>query len=491
MSTVQPIWRDRLVAIMAGIFAVIVGYQVANGFIIIPLLVSGVALLLILSRLHHTPLQLSIVVALLAGYFVGNRGFAQLMPIPSIPILPGEVGLAMLLGIQILHRATSQASFRRLGALDWVIGIWVLFGSIRLGFDIRQHGLLAVRDFATVYYAAFFFVACNLSAQRTDSLRVLLGTLRVSTMILFPLYLLFLENQDLFLNGLSFRGVPLIYFKDDLVGAYFAIGAVLHYFRFEEARTKRNLVFSMLLVGGVFLTNNRAAALGLFVALGWMTLSGRWRFGAWLGGCGILAAVTMVALAESRFQTWRDTPLLEVYERVVSVFDPTGQGSYMGDATAHKGDNNLFRTVWWGITINETWDENPVLGLGFGYDLAKNFVRDYYADAPDDFTARSPHSILITVFARMGLLGFLAFSTIIGLTIRQSYRLRHSNSPAFAMICGAWVLLVSSCFGVVMEGPMGAIPFWVMLGLAVGATPPTLAEESSPPDAESSPEGTK
>jgi hypothetical protein len=26
--------------------------------------------------------------------------------------------------------------------------------------------------------------------------------------------------------------------------------------------------------------------------------------------------------------------------------------------------------------------------------------------------------------------------------------------------------MVSACLGVVLEGPMGAIPFWIMLGLA-------------------------
>jgi hypothetical protein len=31
--------------------------------------------------------------------------------------------------------------------------------------------------------------------------------------------------------------------------------------------------------------------------------------------------------------------------------------------------------------------------------------------------------------------------------------------------CGLWIILVSATFGVVLEGPMGAVPFWIMLGL--------------------------
>jgi hypothetical protein len=32
--------------------------------------------------------------------------------------------------------------------------------------------------------------------------------------------------------------------------------------------------------------------------------------------------------------------------------------------------------------------------------------------------------------------------------------------------CAAWVLLICAAFGVVLEGPMGAVVFWTILGLA-------------------------
>ena len=53
-----------------------------------------------------------------------------------------------------------------------------------------------------------------------------------------------------------------------------------------------------------------------------------------------------------------------------------------------KGDNNRFRSVWWRTVVAETLAENPAFGLGFGHDLARNFLREFNPEMADDFTAR-------------------------------------------------------------------------------------------------------
>jgi hypothetical protein len=46
-----------------------------------------------------------------------------------------------------------------------------------------------------------------------------------------------------------------------------------------------------------------------------------------------------------------------------------------------------------------------------------------------------------------------------------------------------WTLLVSACFGVVLEGPMGAVVFWTVLGMANAqlATPPEPSAATTTP----------
>src|SRR5262249_44478770 len=149
------------------------------------------------------------------------------------------------------------------------------------------------------------------------------------------------------------------------------------------------------------------------------------------------------------------------------IADPLGTGSYSGEDTFYKGDNNLFRAIWWRNVFEETLEKAPVLGLGFGYSLADRFVREYYPDASEEFTTRSPHNVLLTIFARMGIVGFLPFALILGLIAHRTARSLRSGIGDETRLWGcAWIVFVGACLGVVLEGPMGAVLFWSTLGMA-------------------------
>jgi hypothetical protein len=190
--------------------------------------------------------------------------------------------------------------------------------------------------------------------------------------------------------------------------------------------------------------------------------------------------VVLVLVAHVQHKTWRDTPLLGVYERVSSVFDPLGQGTYSAADAANKGDNNLFRMVWWRTVIDDTLHGGPVFGLGFGADLAERFVQEYYSDSPEEFSTRSPHNIVLTVFARTGAVGLVPFLAIVGVVLVRTVKSARRDLASTGPWLVGCALFVSACFGVVLEGPMGAVVFWTALGLAnartageaVGATAP-------------------
>jgi len=60
--------------------------------------------------------------------------------------------------------------------------------------------------------------------------------------------------------------------------------------------------------------------------------------------------------------------------------------------------------------------------------------------------------------------------------------------PSLGTWCAAWVILVSACFGAVLEGPMGAVIFWSALGLAAAMSNyGTPREEINPDEPESLP----
>jgi len=135
---------------------------------------------------------------------------------------------------------------------------------------------------------------------------------------------------------------------------------------------------------------------------------------------------------------------------------------------------------------------SPVFGLGFGYDLAARFRRTYEAPLGEDFDARSPHSIFFTLFGRMGFVGLGLILTIvlqvIILTFRYAKSLRaRKGFPYGAAICAAMIIILNCAFlGVVLEGPMGALTFWVLLGfvasdLTLSESLPKPAEETIEP----------
>ena len=87
----------------------------------------------------------------------------------------------------------------------------------------------------------------------------------------------------------------------------------------------------------------------------------------------------------------------------------------------------------------------------------------------------------MTTLGRMGLLGTVVLLSIywtqgrITARVAREVRADPTRQDAMTLQAAVWVIMVSACFGVVLEGPMGAIPFWIMLGLAHHAATETPA----------------
>jgi O-antigen ligase len=194
-------------------------------------------------------------------------------------------------------------------------------------------------------------------------------------------------------------------------------------------------------------------------------------------------------ISQIRGQRIEQTVFYDMYERVVSLTDPYGEKSYSGEETSDKGDNNAFRITWWRIIVDETLSTNPAFGLGWGYDLAEPFIRVYEPEVTEEFAVRSPHNVVLTVFARTGIVGVIPFLAIIAAVGCRGWKSIRANMEGAGLWCSAFAVLISSFFGVVLEGPMGAVIFWTVLGMAnagtyIGGSPATgpteLKQEGDP-----------
>ena len=299
---------QKVIAAGAILAAVWLGWMIAEGANLVPALLACLALLGCLTQLIRVSLGAMMLGVVLFGYLVGNRGFAQLMPIPAIPILPAELVLGVAGAWVIVQCAFAQRLPFRRDALNVLVLLWLIVGTARVSFDVRQFGFMAVRDYAMVYYALFFFLAQQLAAER-GARRFLIAMLVAASVAQPITTLLSTRFPDFFLSTLAIRGYPVIYFKDDLTGNFMAMGSLLFFMRFEETRRFAWLALSLALAGWMLTTNSRSSMVGLAVGALWLGLSGRWRFAGTLTICALIAAVGMVFIAEVQGESWRQTPL--------------------------------------------------------------------------------------------------------------------------------------------------------------------------------------
>ena len=384
-----------------------------------------------------------------------------------------ELGLGFAFSLVILRSAIQRELPVRRNWVNGLLLLWLAIGMGRLFPDLRLFGFMALRDFAMVYYLLYFFTVQSL-ALHEPSRKLIQNAVLISFALLPVAGMLASVFPTFFLTHFLVKEVPIIFFKGDLLATYLFTGFIILLpstsFSWRDGLWRWIAALGSLLLG--FVLVSRAGMVGLFVALGWLGYSGRWlytRIVAVACASGLLLIVITSLLNEADF---RQTKAYRVYEAVISITDYSGTGHYENELGRDKPDNNRFRLIWWKNVATETLSTSPIFGLGFGADLAHGFLLEYYPTSAADFTARSPHNIFMTTLGRMGLLGtavLLAIYWTIGRATAKCARKLRSGSvepETMAMQAAIWVVMVSACFGVVLEGPMGAIPFWIMLGLA-------------------------
>ena len=484
----DPRLRTLLIGLLASALAVWVGIALAQEEHFLASLSAGVCLWAILSWTRGPLAEAWLLGFLFLGYVIGNRGFAQLMPIAGLPLFFSELGLAIVITLVVLRGGLKrQLPFRR----DWLnslLLLWLILGAGRLPWDVRTYGFLALRDFALVYYLLYFFATQALASHAPS--RQLLQHALLLTFVLLPLTgLLASLFPDFFLANFLVSGVPLIFYKGDLLATFLFTGYIILVPRVGSGWTEsiwRWLAALISLILGLTLLS-RSSLVGLVVALGWLALSGRWRPARVLVAVCIsgLLGVTIYSLLQKKDFT--QTKAYAIYESAASIADYSGTRNYQSEDSSNKGDNNRFRLVWWKNVAEETLTTSPVLGLGFGADLARGFLIEYYPTSDPEFSARSPHNVFMTTLGRMGLAGVAVLLAIYWVQARITARVARETRrdpalyDAMTLQAAVWVVMISSCLGVVLEGPMGAIPFWIMLGLAhQAATRPDIVPLPEP-----------
>ncbi|HEX8281610.1 MAG TPA: O-antigen ligase family protein, partial [Chthoniobacterales bacterium] len=420
----NPLLRTIGAATVGLLVAVVLGAQIGEGSLVLPLVFASLLVVgsLYLIFFRATRIEALAVGFLIIGYIVGNRGFAQISLLARMPLFLGEVALA-LCAVLILARMTLQRE-RLLPntPLGCIVFAYLGVGAIRLFLDVvvrvnHADVMTAVRDSATVDYAFFFLVAYRLGSM--PRARRVLERCLVAAFLILPVVVLvsiFIPDK---LMSIRLRGYPVIFHKYDLTTAYLSFASIYFFLAALDGKRRMiRLVLSVAYLCLMLMIVTRAAIFGFGCATLLLIAARQFRF-LFVQALMVLIAATTIATLQVT-NTGGQSFLAPLADKVESMTDFSGQGrSYRGEFGEVAADNNQFRLVWWRAVIDETVAKGPIFGLGFGYDLASNFVREYYGTYYRDFETRSPHSIWVTIFGRMGLIGLLVFIAFAFIFVRD------------------------------------------------------------------------
>ena len=405
----------------------------------------------------------------LLGYALFSRTFAY-TGVP--PLFIGEIMLAVGVFMALPSGQLGKV-FESWAARLWLaLVVWTIVRTVPY---LGTYGLDGPRDAMLIGYGFYAIIVAALILAKPERLRDLVeryGTFAV--VMLSAAWLVYLVAKQL---GESQPGLPwaphvkvfqakggdLMVHMTGIVAAL-----VLGLVRATPARWAMAAFSS-----GIIMVSNRGGMVAFVLGLGL----------AWLlrprgAGVGrfVYAFVMLVMLGvligpfvQVQVQDGtRELSVEQVVENVKSIF---------GRSQSSLDGTKQWRLLWWTKIVNYTLD-GPyfVGGKGFGINLAES--DGFEVGEGDDDSLRSPHNGHLTVLARGGVPAFVLWialhlawlGAVLGAWLRAYRADRRRWMAVFAWVAGFWVAaMVNGSFDVFLEGPMGGVWVWTVIGAGIAA----------------------
>ncbi len=340
-----------------------------------------------------------------------------------------------------------------------------------------------LRDGAPYLYAALALISADAVARATPA--VLERTMRwIWAALIFHLGWVCvvgpIADTSVFAAPRPLLAGGIFYGKPDIDSAILGVMAGLLLRRAVLGQRRGWAILGLVaIVYGASRSTNRAGFISLILvcaaSLGYAYVaSGR----APLKRLALLALIPAAALVAITI-----LPSTTVGSRLIATVSP-------GDATTTaaqnaQGTTEARRLTWSGVIDWTTSDQSRMMfGAGMGVDFLEESGTLHYLEGTEYTGVRSPHDYLIGSFARLGLVGVgLILAILVNLLHRMARfrrRIAEDELLMFAALTVIAMIPVAS-FGVVLEAPFGAVPFWWAAGLLLALAPATsgLADHDS------------
>lgn len=409
---------------------------------------------------------IAVLCVLLCGYAFMGRGFAYL---GIKPLYVGE--LTLMIG---LATVATKARVWNVLASPLAVGVLVLigWGVCRSVPFLSAYGIHVLRDSVSWAYAVFALLVGGTLIAWPGFLQVILSRyLRFAAV--FPLAMVVLWPAQRAFWAMLPRwpqafggGQPLFMNKP---GDIYAHLAGICAFLLAGCFGKISLWSRAAIAGTAVLAASGRGGMLAFAASTSMTML--WRrptrgVEKAVLVCGLVYVLLLGTGLSINFPGMgRDISARDITLQMVSIFNSHEDASL--DATKQ------WRIRWWEKITHGAFAGQNFWGRGYGINLAE---ADGFEDHGTHSGVRSPHSIHMTMLARGGVVGALiwaglnmlyAGSLITGL-LKAKRRGQVAWVGLFSWLLAYWAaMLINGSFDVFIEGPMGGIWFWSLVGVGI------------------------
>jgi hypothetical protein len=413
---------------------------------------------------------------LLGGYLLLDKAWAYIR-IPGTPLYIGEIVLTV--GAFGVLAATG---YLRIPVRDEpilaVLAAFFLWGFIRFLPGFRNYGIMAVRDFALVYYCLFAFFTVAALARAPDLLDRWLAQLdRFVPWLLIWLPLAVVLPLRVHGLNVPFSGTSVLTHKpgNTAIAAVIALGAIWLFPGTRGARSRAALSVLALVAIALSATQNRgglvAASAGVLVGLMFLPAGDRLRL--------IVRAVAVAALGLGlAVQLSLKIPTAGFHRQLTASQLIENVTSIGGARSGGLAGTVAGRNVLWSLVYHRQVTDGRLLdGFGFGVNLPYLVNDSQVTNGADPL--RSPHNSHDDVLARMGLLGLSLWIAlwlgwywrlIAGCRRLARYGMRTRRQVGVLCLMTVTAILASSFFDPQLEGAQIAALLWAAFGVGVAVT---------------------
>jgi hypothetical protein len=405
--------------------------------------------------------------ALLLGFAMMGRSFAYI-GVPAAKLFVGDIFLAVSLllrpGGVVGRWHRGLISTGPLNRFSWIYLVFLQYGIIEAlhGFSKGYDRVVILQELVFNIYPLYVFIGMEIGLRNPNFFRKLIRIQAWCTGIYGLAYIIALSRIDLYMPDTK---VPVF---GQTAGAFSLLGILC----FERALAK--FIVPLCLNGFVMLGMQvRAEWLGFAVGLTLWALLAR-RFKGLFVSVSVLGFLLLLGYAtdfEMAAPRGRGAKISArgMVGRAVAVFDQRVAAEFTDEADSQAG-TVTWRTRWWeAIWRSSHRDVNTAMfGHGYGFRIADLVL---YLEGEE---LRTPHNDFYYALGYTGWVGVFLFGFFLIALWRLLWQaFRVSGQPVGVVLLGS---ALSQCFfGNLFETPFGAVPLYLLLGLAIA---PVVAANS-------------